>query len=129
MIRKKTLAALTLAVAAIALPGCRTNAGTGSLLGAGIGSALGAVIGHHNGHRGAGALIGAGAGALGGYAIGNEMDKADRGVRYEGDPRYEPGYRERPREGRGYGYDDYPRERVIYRERTVYEDDDCGECR
>lgn len=124
-ISKRTLALLALCAGSIALTGCQTSAQTGSLLGAGLGSAIGGVIGHQNGHRGAGVLIGAGAGALAGYAVGNEVDKTDRGTRYEGDPRYEPGYRGPP-PGRVYrdgGYDD--RERVIYRERTIYEPDDC----
>lgn len=126
---KKTLAVIALAASAVLLPACRTNAGTGSLIGAGLGAVTGGVIGHQNGHRGAGALIGAGAGAIGGYMIGNESDKSQRGTRYEGDPRYEPGYRG-GRYGRDDGrYYDDGRERVIYRERTVYEDEDCYECR
>ena len=86
------------------------------------------MIGHNNDHRGAGLLIGAGAGALAGYAIGNEVDKTPKDNHYAGDPRYEPGYD--GGRGRGYPepvYDD--RERVIYRERTVYEGDDCPPCR
>jgi hypothetical protein len=112
--------------------GCRTNAGTGTLIGAGLGTAIGGIIGHNNGHghRGAGELIGAGVGALAGYAIGNEMDKDDRGYRYEGDPRYDPGYRDDgPRVTRRvetyYEDDGPPPERVIYRERRVYEGADC----
>jgi uncharacterized protein YcfJ len=126
----RTLALLVLCGGSIALTGCQTSAQTGTLLGAGLGSAIGGVIGHQNGHRGAGVLIGAGAGALAGYAVGNEVDKTQKGTRYEGDPRYEPGYRGPP-PGRVYGEDVYDdRERVIYRERTIYEGDPpCPPCR
>jgi uncharacterized protein YcfJ len=120
---KKTLAVLALAASSVLLPACRTGAQTGALLGTGLGALAGGVIGHQNGHRGAGTLIGAGAGAIGGYLIGNETDKAQHGSHYEGDPRYEPGYR-----SGGGGYEGGG-ERVIYRERTVYEGEDCGECR
>lgn len=124
--KKRTLALLVLTCGSLALTGCKTSAQTGTLLGAGLGAALGGVIGHNNDHRGAGVLIGAGAGALAGYAIGNEVDKTHDANRYQGDPRYEPGYRGPP-PGRVYGdsgYDD-GRERVIYRERTIYEGEDC----
>jgi YmgG-like glycine-zipper protein len=127
MLTTKTLAILTLAAAALGSAGCRTNAQTGALLGTGIGSGIGAIIGHQNDHRGAGALIGAGAGALAGYAIGNEMDKAQHGTRWEGDPRYEPGT-SAPRYAPAPVYPDEGGERVIYRERTVYESD-CPPCR
>jgi uncharacterized protein YcfJ len=123
--KKRSLALLVLCAGSMALTGCRTSAQTGSLVGAGLGSAIGGVIGHNNDHRGAGVLIGAGAGALAGYAIGNEVDKTQKGTHYEGDPRYEPGYRGPPP---GRVYDD-GRERVIYRERTIYEGDDCPPCR
>lgn len=137
MTRMKTFAALALVAASALLPGCRTNAGTGSLIGAGLGAGLGSMIGnnnrggHNHGRTAAGALLGAGVGALAGYMIGNEADKEQRGTHYEGDPRYEPGYEE-PRGGERRTYyvqdDGPPRERVIYRERTVYEDD-CRHCR
>ncbi len=126
----KTLAVLALAGGSILLTGCRTNAQSGSLIGAGLGSAVGAVIGHNDdGHRGAGALIGAGVGAVAGYAVGNEMDKEQQGSRYAGDPRYEPGYVAPRRERVYYVEDAPPPERVIYRERVIYEDDDCRRCR
>jgi hypothetical protein len=137
MLKTKTLAILALAGGSLVLTGCRTNAQTGSLLGAGLGTALGSAIGYHNGNRNAGMLIGGAVGALGGYAIGNEVDKDQRGARYDGDPRYEPGYERYDDGGRGYVrrrvryYDDCdapPRERVIYRERTIYERD-CEPCR
>jgi uncharacterized protein YcfJ len=116
---KKTSALAVAALAAVALGGCRTSAQTGSLVGAGLGAGAGAIIGHQSGHRGAGALIGTGVGALAGYAIGNEVDKADDGNRRHGDPYYEP-----PPYDDGSG-----RERVIWRERTVYETSDCPPCR
>ena len=137
MTKTKTLAFLALVAGGALLPGCRTNAQTGSLFGAGLGAAIGSAVGYHNGNKTAGTLIGGAVGALGGYALGNEVDKDQRGYRYEGDPRYEPGY-----QGGGGGggyerrYDRGPyrggcddRERVIYRERTVYEDDSCPPCR
>lgn len=125
MLKTKTLAILTLAAAALGSAGCRTNAQTGALLGSGAGAGLGAIIGHQTGHRSYGALIGAGAGALAGYAVGNEMDKSQQGARYGGDPRYEPGA---TRYSNGPAYPDDGGERVIYRERTVYEND-CPPCR
>ena len=129
MLKTKTLAILTLAAATLSAAGCRTNAQTGALLGTGLGSAVGAVIGHQTGHRGYGALIGAGAGAAAGYAVGNEMDKAQHGTRWEGDPRYDPGYSTPPRYAPAPVYTgDCGGERVIYRERTVYESD-CPPCR
>jgi hypothetical protein len=127
MPKTRTLAILTLAAATLGAAGCKTNAQTGALLGTGIGSGIGAIIGHQNDHRGAGALIGAGAGALAGYAIGNEMDKSQQGTRYAGDPRYEPGY-SAPRHEPAPVYRDEGGERVIWRERTVYESD-CPPCR
>ena len=117
--KTRTLAILTLAAATLGAAGCKTNAQTGALLGTGIGSGIGAIIGHQNDHRGAGALIGAGAGALAGYAIGNEMDKSQQGTRYEGDPRYDPNV---TRYSNGPAYESGG-ERVIWRERTVYESD------
>jgi hypothetical protein len=131
---RQTIGVVTAVFVAVALGGCRTSAQTGSLLGAGLGGAVGAVIGHNdNGHKGAGALIGTGVGALAGYAIGNELDKDKEqpGNRYRGDPRYEPGASE-PGRGREPvpSYDDGSgRERVIYRETTVYETDRCSNCR
>ena len=134
----KTLACLALVAGAALLSGCRTNAQAGSLLGAGLGAGIGRAVGYHNGNTTAGMLIGGALGALGGYAFGNEADKEQRGYRYEGEPRYDPGYRG----GDGFhdrGYDQAPervyyyerprRERVIYRERTIYEDDGCRYCR
>ena len=137
---KKALACLALTGIAVLGSGCRTNAQGGALLGAGLGSAVGAIIGHNNhGHRGAGALIGGGVGALAGYAVGNEIDKEQRGYRYEGDGRYEPGNERRyeapryeePRVERVYRvYEDPPCERVIYRERRIYVRDRCDDrCR
>lgn len=124
----KTLTLVALMGGAVALGGCRTNAGTGTLLGALGGAGLGAALGTHYNHGGQGALIGGAAGAIAGYAIGNEVDRQDRGYRYEGDPRYEP---RRERVERVYVDDDpppervyveRPRERVIYRERIIYDD-------
>jgi hypothetical protein len=134
MLKTKTLACLALLCVSTLLGGCRTNAQTGSLIGAGLGTLIGSAVGVHNGNRGAGMLIGGAVGALGGYAIGNEVDKEQRGYRYEGDPRYEPGY---PADGGYRVYEQappprvryvreyYPRERVIYRERYIYEGDGC----
>ena len=124
MLNTKTLAILTLAAAALSSAGCRTSAQTGALLGTGVGAGLGAIIGHQSGHRGAGTLIGAGAGALAGYAVGNEVDKSQQGTRYEGDPRYDPHV---TRYSNGPAYQGGG-ERVIWRERTVYESD-CPPCR
>lgn len=125
MLNPRTLAMMTLAAAALGAAGCRTNAQTGALLGTGVGAGLGAIIGHQSGHRGAGTLIGAGAGALAGYAVGNEVDKSQQGTRYEGDPRYDPHV---TRWSNGPAYPDAGGERVIWRERTVYESD-CPPCR
>jgi hypothetical protein len=125
MLTTKTLAILTLAAAVLGAAGCRSNAQTGALFGTGLGAGIGAIIGHQNEHRGAGTLIGAGAGALAGYAIGNEMDKSQQGTRYEGDPRYDPSV---TRYSNGPAYRDGGGERVIWRERTIYESD-CPPCR
>src|SRR5689334_1835554 len=129
----KTLAVLSVLGASTLLTGCRTAAQSGSLVGAGLGAALGSAIGYHNGNKTAGTLIGGAIGALGGYAVGNEIDKDQRGTHYDGDPRYEPGSRgERYREPeRRYEVYEAPpeRERVIYRETTIYEDDGCRRCR
>jgi phage tail tape-measure protein len=126
----KSLVCAGLLGATLLLSGCRTSAGTGSLIGALGGAAVGRAIGHHNGNESAGTWIGAAAGALGGYVVGNEIDKDREGYRYEGDPRYEPGHA--PRERVYYDddppvervYVERPRERVIYRERIYV--DDCG---
>lgn len=136
MMKTKSLACVVLAAGAMSLCGCQTSAQTGSLVGAGLGGLAGAIIGHNNnGHRNAGALIGTGVGALAGYAVGNELDKQQRGTHYQGDPQYEPGAYGSGR-GRSRSYDPGPqyddgsgRERVIYRERTVYETDPCTNCR
>jgi len=125
---RNALACLVLIGGSTLLPGCRTNAQSGTLVGAGLGSAVGAIIGHNShGRRTNGALIGAGAGALVGYAVGNEMDKERRGTHYAGDPRYEPGAVVEP--PRVYYVEAPPCERVIYRETRVYTRDDCRPCR
>jgi hypothetical protein len=134
MNKTMSLACAGLAVAAIALGGCKTSAQTGSLVGAGLGGTVGAIIGHNNNdHKAAGALIGTGVGALAGYAIGNELDKTEQGTHWRGDPRYDPGVEDGGRAGpydSGPSYDDGSgRERVIYRERTVYETGPGTNCR
>ncbi len=105
-----TLGLAALLAGTLLLPGCRTHAGTGALLGSAIGGGAGYAIGRHNKHPGRGTAIGAVAGGLLGYMIGNEADRSERD--YYGPPA--------PRYG-GYGYDYGPphHERVIYRERYV----------
>ena len=139
MIQMKTIALTGLLAGAALLTGCRTAAGTGSLLGAGAGAAIGRAVGNHNGHAGLGTVAGGVVGGLTGYILGNEIDQDRedrRGTRYRGDPRYEPGYDRYDRGGyysepapryREYYYVEPPRERVIYRERTYY-GPECRPC-
>ena len=69
----RTFIALTLTtLAATALSGCKTHAGTDALIGGGAGAASGALIAGPLG-AGIGGAIGAGTGAL----IGNEQDKKE----------------------------------------------------
>jgi hypothetical protein len=128
---RNPLACLALIGASALLPGCRTNAQSGSLVGAALGSGVGAIIGHNsNDHRGAGALIGLGVGALAGYAVGNEMDKAGTSTHWQGDPQYEP--RQviaAPPPERVIYVEAPPPERVIYRETRIYEHGGCRPCR
>ncbi len=81
MTRTKTIRTIALglglAITAILMPGCETDAQTGALIGAGIGAAAGAGLDHNN--RGRGALIGAGVGGAVGYGAGNESDKKKSG--------------------------------------------------
>ena len=58
--RKRTLLALSIAMACVILlnAGCETATGSGAL-GMGLGGATGAAIGHQSGHKTEGALIGA----------------------------------------------------------------------
>ena len=65
-------------IAALFLPGCATNTGTGALVGGATGAGVGALVGSATGRTGAGAAIGAGVGALAGGAIGNSVDEQEK---------------------------------------------------
>ena len=75
----KKMKFMSLAMSAMLVLGCSTNAGTGSLLGAGGGAALGAAIGQIIGHNTKstviGTAIGGAVGAAAGTLIGKHMDK------------------------------------------------------
>lgn len=62
----------------LALVGCATHTGTGTLIGSGFGAATGAIIGSATGNAGTGAVIGAGTGALIGGLAGNADDAIEQ---------------------------------------------------
>lgn len=66
---------MTLAMGVLAVVGCGTKQGTGSLIGAGGGAILGGIIGKLAGNTAVGAAIGGAVGAGAGAIIGHHMDK------------------------------------------------------
>jgi hypothetical protein len=71
-------AAAVTSLAPVALTGCASDTGTGTLVGAGAGAVAGNLIGKAvggNGSRTAGTLIGGGLGALAGNAVGQSSDR------------------------------------------------------
>lgn len=66
---------LTLTMGILAVVGCGTKQGTGSLIGAGGGAVLGGIIGKLAGNTAVGAAIGGAVGAGAGAIIGHHMDK------------------------------------------------------
>lgn len=66
---------LTLAMGVLAVVGCNTKQGTGSLIGAGGGAIIGGIIGKLAGNTAVGAAIGGAVGAGTGAIIGHHMDK------------------------------------------------------
>lgn len=66
---------MTLAMGILAVVGCGTKQGTGSLIGAGGGAVLGGIIGKLAGNTAVGAAIGGAVGAGAGAIIGHHMDK------------------------------------------------------
>lgn len=73
----KTLATLMLLCVPLALTGCESSRGTGTLAGAGAGALIGQAVGGNTRST----LIGAGVGAAGGYIIGNEVDRSQAAAR------------------------------------------------
>ena len=66
---------MTLAMGVLAVVGCGTKQGTGSLIGAGGGALIGGIIGKLAGNTAVGAAIGGAVGAGAGAIIGHHMDK------------------------------------------------------
>lgn len=66
---------MTLAMGILAVVGCSTKQGTGSLIGAGGGAVIGGIIGKLAGNTAVGAAIGGAVGAGAGAIIGHHMDK------------------------------------------------------
>lgn len=66
---------MTLAMGVLAVVGCGTKQGTGSLIGAGGGTIIGGIIGKLAGNTAVGAAIGGAVGAGAGAIIGHHMDK------------------------------------------------------
>lgn len=66
---------MTLAMGMLAVVGCGTKQGTGSLIGAGGGALIGGIIGKLAGNTAVGAAIGGAVGAGAGAIIGHHMDK------------------------------------------------------
>lgn len=66
---------MTLAMGMLAVVGCSTKQGTGSLIGAGGGAIIGGIIGKIAGNTAVGAAIGGAVGAGTGAIIGHHMDK------------------------------------------------------
>lgn len=66
---------MTLAMGVLAVVGCGTKQGTGSLIGAGGGAIIGGIIGKLAGNTAVGAAIGGAVGAGAGAIIGHHMDK------------------------------------------------------
>ena len=66
---------MTIAMGMLAVVGCATKQGTGSLIGAGGGAIIGGIIGKLAGNTAVGAAIGGAVGAGTGAIIGHHMDK------------------------------------------------------
>lgn len=66
---------MTLTMGFLAIVGCSTKQGTGSLIGAGGGAVIGGIIGKLAGNTAVGAAIGGAVGAGAGAIIGHHMDK------------------------------------------------------
>lgn len=71
----KNVQGATLAMCMLAMVGCQTKQGTGSLIGAGGGTLIGGIIGKLAGNTAVGAAIGGAVGAGAGALIGHHMDK------------------------------------------------------
>ena len=66
---------MTIAMGMLAVVGCATKQGTGSLIGGGGGAIIGGIIGKLAGNTAVGAAIGGAVGAGAGAIIGHHMDK------------------------------------------------------
>lgn len=73
--KMKNVQGATLAMCMLAMVGCQTKQGTGSLIGAGGGTLIGGIIGKLAGNTAVGAAIGGAVGAGAGALIGHHMDK------------------------------------------------------